>query len=187
MSDKVCEVTQIGACTNNSAFYQQLPQQNPSRISASATAAIRDNIIYKNGHHVLSKTTQEAFQSFIDWTKQYTNIILVAHNAMFDSKVIVRVFDSVGLCASDFFGFTDTLPLCREFIPHRKSYKLTDMAKDISSRNYDAHDTLCDAQTLQELTYGTSMCKSILRYDAQTVFQPSLLCKKTPKTTLLQT
>lgn len=106
---------------------------------------------------------------------------------MFDSKVIVRVFDSVGLCASDFFGFTDTLPLCRECIPHRKSYKLTDMAKDISSRNYDAHDTLCDAQTLQELTYGTCMCKSILRYDAQTVFQPSLLCKKTPKTTLLQT
>lgn len=80
-----------------------------------------------------------------------------------------------------------TLPLCREFIPHRKSYKLTDMAKDISSRNNDAHDTLCDAQTLQELTYGTCMCKSILRYDAQTVFQPSLLCKKTPKTTLLQT
>lgn len=98
---------------------------------------------------------------------------------MFDSRVIVRVFNSVALCASDFFfGFTDTLPLCRECIPHRKSYKLTDMAKDISSRNYDAHDTLCDAQTLQELTYGTCMCKSILRYDAQTVFQPSLLCKK---------
>lgn len=38
--------------------------------------------MYKNGHQVLNKTTQEALQSFIDWTKQYTNIILVAHNAM---------------------------------------------------------------------------------------------------------
>lgn len=59
---------------------------------------------------------------------------------MFDSRVNVRVFESVELCAGDFIvGFTDTLPLCREFIPHGKSYKLTDIAKDICSRHYDAH------------------------------------------------
>lgn len=108
--------------------------------------------MYKNGHQVLNKTSHEALQSFIEWMKQFTNIILVAHNAMFDSRVIVRIFESVGLCASDFFvGFTDTLPLCREFIPNRKSYKLIDLAKDICSRHYDAHDALSDAQTLQEL------------------------------------
>lgn len=106
MSDEDCEETQIGACTDDNAFSQYVtPSTKP--ISASATAvtglAIRDNIMYKNGHQVLSKTTREAFQSFVDWTKQYTNIILVAHNAMFDSRVIVRVFDSVGLCANDFF------------------------------------------------------------------------------------
>lgn len=71
---------------------------------------------------------------------------------MFDSRVIVRVFKTVGLCASDFFvGFTDTLPLCRESILNRESYKLIDLAKDICSRHYDAHDALSDAQTLQEL------------------------------------
>ncbi|XP_061186837.1 uncharacterized protein LOC133194959 [Saccostrea echinata] len=153
--EKDCEVTQIAACTDDKIFSQYVtPPTKP--ISASATAVtglvIRDNIMYKNGHQVLSKTTEEAFQSFIDWMKQFTNIILVAHNAIFDSRIIVRLFDSVELCASDFFiGFTDTLPLCRELIPNRKSYKLTDLAKDICSRHYDAHDALSDAQTLQEL------------------------------------
>ncbi|XP_062579761.1 uncharacterized protein LOC134241754 [Saccostrea cucullata] len=131
--DKDCEVTQIGACTDDKTFSQYVtPPTKP--ISASATAvtglAIRDNIMYKNGHQVHSKTTEEAFQSFIDWMKQFTNIILVAHNAVFDSRVIVRLFHSAGLCASDFFiGLIDTLSLCREFIPGRKSYKLTDLAK----------------------------------------------------------
>ncbi|XP_062598207.1 uncharacterized protein LOC134259622 [Saccostrea cucullata] len=153
--DKDCEVTQIGACTDDKTFSQYVtPPTKP--ISASATAVtgltIRDNIMYKNGHQVHSKTTEEAFQSFIDWMRQFTNIILDAHNAVFDSRVIVRLFHSAGLCASDFFiGFTDTLPLCREFIPGRKSYKQTDLAKDICSRHYDAHDALSDAQTLQEL------------------------------------
>ncbi|XP_061191031.1 uncharacterized protein LOC133199201 [Saccostrea echinata] len=153
--EKDCEVTQIGACTDDKIFSQYVTPPTKS-ISASATAvtelAIRDTRMYKNGHQVLSKTTEEAFQSFIDWMKQFTNIILVAHNAIFDSRIIVHLFDSVGLCASDFFiGFTDTLPLCRELIPNRKSYKLTDLAKDICSRHYDAHDALSDAQTLQEL------------------------------------
>uniref|UniRef100_A0A8W8KEG3 Exonuclease domain-containing protein n=1 Tax=Magallana gigas TaxID=29159 RepID=A0A8W8KEG3_MAGGI len=80
-----CEVTQIGAYTDNKAFSQYVtPSTKP--ISASAIdvtgLAIRDNIMYKNGCQVLNKTTREALQSFIDWTKQYTRIILVAHNAI---------------------------------------------------------------------------------------------------------
>lgn len=43
--------------------------------------------MHQNGHPVLIKTTQEAFQLFIDWTKQYPNITLVAYKAMFDSRV----------------------------------------------------------------------------------------------------
>lgn len=82
---------------------------------------------------------------------------------MFDSRVIVRVFKTVGLCASDFFvGFTDTLPLCRESILNRESYKLIDLAKDICSRHYDAHDALSDAQTLQELMVWVKVSSDML-------------------------
>lgn len=108
--------------------------------------------MYKNGHQVISKTTQKALQSFIDSTKQNANMFLVAHNAMFDARVIVHVYESLGLCASDFFvGCTNTLPLCRESIPNRKSYKHTYMAKDICSRHYNANDALSDTQTLKKL------------------------------------
>ncbi|XP_062602535.1 uncharacterized protein LOC134264259 [Saccostrea cucullata] len=118
---KDCEVTQIGAYASEKSFSQYiLPSTQP--ISPSATAvsgiAVKENIMFKNGVQVPCKNAKDGIETFITWLKNFSNIVLVAHNAKFDSNVIIRAMHQVGLRASDFIiGFVDTLPLLEKLFP----------------------------------------------------------------------
>ncbi|XP_062576656.1 DNA polymerase III PolC-type-like [Saccostrea cucullata] len=163
---KDCEVTQIGAYASEKSFSQYiLPSTQP--ISPSATAvsgiAVKENIMFKNGVQVPCKNAKDGIETFITWLKNFSNIVLVAHNAKFDSNVIIRAMHQVGLRPSDFIiGFVDTLPLFREAVPNRKSYKQVDLMKDLCTAQYDAHDALADSEALQRLVLHLDISRAMM-------------------------
>ncbi|XP_062585918.1 uncharacterized protein LOC134247603 [Saccostrea cucullata] len=163
---KYCEVTQIGAYASEKSFSQYiLPSTQPIPPSATAVSgiAVKENIMFKNGVQVPCKNAKDGIETFITWLKKFSNIVLVAHNAKFESIVIIRAMHQVGLGASDFIiGFVDTLPLFREAVPNRKSYKQVDLMKDLCTAHYDAHDALADSQALQRLVLHLDISRAMM-------------------------
>ncbi|XP_061188202.1 uncharacterized protein LOC133196309 [Saccostrea echinata] len=170
-----CEITQIGASVNDDVFCQYvLPLTQP--ISASATAvsgiATQNGCMYKNGHEVQCMRTPDAVNNFIHWLGKFGKVLLVAHNAKFDSRVLVHVSSSIGISASEHIsGFVDTLSLFRELYPGRKSYKQVDLLKDLCVTHYDAHDAKSDALALQTLLLSLSVsCQIMMKHSFSTEF-----------------
>ncbi|XP_061194397.1 uncharacterized protein LOC133202576 [Saccostrea echinata] len=164
---KDCEVTQIGACVSEESFSQYVLPSTQS-ISPSATAvsgiAVKENLMFKNGMQVPCKNTKDAMKTFVAWLKKFSNIVLVVHNAKFDSSVIVPAMQQVGLSANDFIiGFIDTLPLFREAVPNRRSYKQVNLLKDLCTAHYDAHDALADSQALQRLVLHLEISRGMMK------------------------
>ncbi|XP_061190461.1 uncharacterized protein LOC133198381 [Saccostrea echinata] len=165
-----CEITQIGASVVNDDVFCQyvLPLTQP--ISASATAvsgiATQNGCMYKNGHEVQCMRTPDAVNNFIHWLGKFGKVLLVAHNAKFDSRVLVHVLSSIGISASEHIsGFVDTLSLLRELYPGRKSYKQVDLLKDLCVTHYDAHDAKSDALALQTLLLSLSVsCQIMMKH-----------------------
>lgn len=62
---------------------------------------MKDKLIFKNKMQVQSKNALNGMETFVAWLKQFSNIVLVEHNAKFDSSVIICPMHHVGITAID--------------------------------------------------------------------------------------
>ena len=156
------DITHIAA-TNGDDSYDQYVLPN-SRISPSTTcvsglALSQDAFqMYKNGEQVNTKDISEALPEFLQWLCKFSNPVLVAHGAKFDARILCTTILSQG-CNSEnpISGFVDTLSLLRKKLPGRISYKQVDLAKDLITVHYSAHDASADAQVLQKLVHAVGI------------------------------
>lgn len=110
-----------------------------------------------------SKNALNGMKTFVAWLKQFSNIVLVAHNAKVDSSVIICAMHHVGITAIDSIRwYIDTLPLSREGVPNNRSYKQEDLMKDLCTGHYNAHDALADSQALQGLVLRLKISKEMM-------------------------
>ena len=112
--------------------------------------------LFCNGRPVTAIKISDAMKEFIDWLNPKKPCLLLAHNAKsFDAKHLIRAVESNNL-SDDFqkvvLGFSDTLPAFRELLPERKSYSQPNLATDLLSSDYNAHNALADVQVLHQLT-----------------------------------
>ena len=122
--------------------------------------------LYKNGVPQPAKGIQEALAEFRVWLMKFENPILVAHNTMYDAEVLCNAI-ILADGSSDFtVGFIDTLPMLRNVLPNRSSYKLDDLGRDLLSnyRSDTAHDAQCDVEVLKNVIENHCVCNDMLQY-----------------------
>lgn len=122
---------------------------------ANSLTVVAGQLLYKC-QPVNTSSLVDCLQSFLHYLKSFNKpVVLMAHNnKVFDSRILVKAFMKLNLVEELQLliqGFVDTLPLFREIIPHRPSYKQEQLVRDILDVSYDAHNGLEDVKALRDL------------------------------------
>lgn len=75
---------------------------------------------------------------------------IVAHNASFDMKFLIRYFDDFNIDIPE-FNVVDTLTLARRLMTEVKNHKLETLKQHFDLTHYQSHDALDDAKVTGEL------------------------------------
>ncbi|KAL9958595.1 hypothetical protein ACROYT_G035629 [Oculina patagonica] len=183
------EILQIAATNGQEEFNRYVVPQHGISSGASAVnklTFVHGTLFYDHdGRPVTAVKIADAIKEFIDWLNPRKPCLLAAHNAKsFDAKHLTRAVESNNLFA-DFqkvvLGFADTLPAFRELFPERKSHSQPNLAKDLLSTNYNAHNALADVQVLQQLTTDFLSTKMLVKHSLTVSWVREnniFLCKK---------
>jgi DNA polymerase III alpha subunit (gram-positive type) len=102
----------------------------------------------EGGLHVVKMVTD-----LINMAKEFKNgrykkPILVAHNAPFDRKFIVKAFELAGKCLFDHFelDFEDTMKMSRAKWVNEKGHKLSDLCERLNIPIYGSHRAMNDVR-----------------------------------------
>lgn len=111
----------------------------------------------KSGTPVKAVSLPDAMTNFLEWLGQQGSIqVLVGHNSRsFDQRVLfnqLQLCNSVNQSTALVSGFADTLLAFRSAFPGLSSYKQESLVTEFLGTAYDAHDTIEDVSSLQQLT-----------------------------------
>ncbi|XP_053403197.1 uncharacterized protein LOC128558299 [Mercenaria mercenaria] len=122
-----CDITQIAAKHHGTedcfSTFVRLARGYISRGITNITGIeIHKQNMYFNLEKVPSLSTSEALSVFYEWLSKYNSVLLVAHNAPFDSCVLVNTSMKYGMSDKLFniVGFVDTLKLSKIAYPGRR-------------------------------------------------------------------
>ncbi|XP_052772596.1 DNA polymerase III PolC-type-like [Mya arenaria] len=123
----------------------------PPKITSITEITIRGEQMFYNMTPVESTDTLTGLSSFSEWLKKFNNPVLIAHNAAFDTRIILNSFLHCSVSHSHIHGFADSLKLCKEVFPGHSSYKLSAIIKDILKQDFNAHNANDDVAALADL------------------------------------
>jgi DNA polymerase III epsilon subunit-like protein len=158
-----CDILQISALSLKASFdIYCLPSKN---ITPAATAAnsisYRNNALFYKGAVVPAIPIKEALTAFIAYLKLHRKCVMVAHNALFDTKFLVEKLLSCGLLDQIepiVIGYIDTLKMAKIMYSAEKkegtlvNFKLATICKFVlgDSYTFDAHNAAADVEALKE-------------------------------------
>ncbi|WAR10616.1 hypothetical protein MAR_035692, partial [Mya arenaria] len=94
----------------------------------------------------------EALLAFKRWLEAFgSHILLVAHNVMFDARLLVAKYQEEGITVPETIGFADSLRLFRTVYPGRQNYRLASLVHDIAGVDFGAHDASEDVYALSSI------------------------------------
>lgn len=115
----------------------------------------KKGVMYHKRKKVIAVHRHIALTNFLEFVDQFEKPIILGHNIKrFDCKVLfnqLKCYNMWSHFAAVISGFVDFLHVAKIAFPHRKSYKQSDLLKDICGIRYDAHDALEDVKALQKL------------------------------------
>lgn len=110
---------------------------------------------------------RQALVEFAAWLNKFSSPLIVAHNAQFDSRILVSSFTRHGLTdlVKYAVGFSDTVKLVKKVYPDQQSYKLQDLAKSFAPNfeSLNAHNAEHDVSMLKNLLTNTPNVEEYLR------------------------
>lgn len=110
---------------------------------------------------------RQALVEFAAWLNKFSSPLIVAHNAQFDSRILVSSFTRHGLTdlVKYAVGFSDTVKLFKKVYPDQQSYKLQDLAKSFAPNfeSLNAHNAEHDVSMLKNLLTNTPNVEEYLR------------------------
>jgi DNA polymerase III alpha subunit (gram-positive type) len=114
--------------------------------------------ISMNGHQMFYYMTPvestdviSGLSSFVLWLEKINNPVLVAHNVLFDSRILLSSLLRNDIKHSHICGFADSLKLSKDIYPGRQSYKLGSIVRDVLKIDFDAHNAEADVEALTKL------------------------------------
>ncbi|XP_063979930.1 uncharacterized protein LOC135163954 [Diachasmimorpha longicaudata] len=158
--DKTCEILQIAAKSNDTSFNIYVTATKKINRNASEVTGLtekRGKLCYNN-NPVISSPLSDALVAFNDFLKLFRKLcILVAHNAPFDTRNLIRAIIRNSMISNfrNIFGFTDSLAILRKKFPERKGpgmMNLGKLAEDVLEITGNFHEALFDVEILQKLS-----------------------------------
>ena len=105
--------------------------------------------MFHHGKPVDSVATREGLTYFCEWLKTIPgNHLLIAHNVMFDARILLESFTREKLPFPSNVAFADSLKLFRTVYPNQTSYKLENLVSDLKGISFTAHDAAEDVDAL---------------------------------------
>ncbi|XP_052818439.1 uncharacterized protein LOC128244478 [Mya arenaria] len=109
-------------------------------------------VLYQHCKEVTSVAASEALLAFKRWLEAFgSHILLVAHNVMFDARLLVAKYQEEGITVPKTIGFADSLRLFRTVYPGRQNYRLASLVHDIAGVDFGAHDVSEDVYALSSI------------------------------------
>lgn len=138
---------------------------SPQASQANKLTVVAGNLLYKS-RPVKAVPLIDCLKEFVDFIKSLkSKVILVAHNGkVFDSRILFKALLEANLLSeleTVVIGFIDTLPMFKQLLPGRKSYKQEELV-DCLNKNYDAHNGLEDVKSLKDLLLHLKPHDSVL-------------------------
>ncbi|KAL6106355.1 uncharacterized protein ACO6RY_10247 [Pungitius sinensis] len=156
-----CEIVQLAAVSGgHSLNLYVVPRCRMERGASRVTGLrVRGRRLYLRCRPVPTNSLREVLVSFIAFLRMLGRPLVLGHNIRrFDCPLLARALDQLDLGAqfrSAVSGCVDTLPLARETLRDRglRSFRQTDLVRELLGADYEAHDALQDVRALQAL-YG---------------------------------
>ncbi|XP_028412163.1 uncharacterized protein LOC114534884 [Dendronephthya gigantea] len=151
------EICQIAATDGSDEFNIYIIPRGYVTSGATAVNKLRKRrgALYQGRERLKAVYLNQGIARFLAWLKMKTPSLLIAHNGRaFDAKHLINAIASckqMSEFSQAVIGFSDSLTAFRELFPERKTYKQTDLAKDLLRATYNAHNALDDVRILQKL------------------------------------
>ncbi|XP_011309361.1 three prime repair exonuclease 2 [Fopius arisanus] len=157
-----CEILQIAAKYGSRMYRTYILPTGPiPQIVKDITGIdMKNNKMYVRGRPVTAVPKSTALYTFIAFLKSLGGkIILVAHNCFkFDGPLLTAIVyreKKMTEFQEMVIGFSDTLPLFREYLPGRReigrTYGLKSLADEFLGESAGAHDAMNDTCMLEQL------------------------------------
>ena len=98
------------------------------------------------------ETLETAIKKFVSWLKERSPCILVAHNGLFDVRVLKNAADKSkeSIDSSTVVGFCDSKELFKRKFPDMKPYTQEALADRFLHERYGAHEATSDVKILKK-------------------------------------
>ncbi|WAR14194.1 DPO3-like protein [Mya arenaria] len=124
----------------------------PTTASNITGLEFHGGVLYQHCKEVTSVAASEALLAFKRWLEAFgSHILLVAHNVMFDARLLVAKYQEEGITVPETIGFADSLRLFRTVYPGRQNYRLASLVHDIAGVDFGAHDASEDVYALSSI------------------------------------
>ncbi len=115
----------------------------PMPHDATKVNGITDKMLKK------AASTQEVAQKLYQFVQKYKDYPLVAHNAPFDMKFLIKTWEPLGISMR--INVIDTLELARRMRPKQVSYHLAAVARMFNVETAETHRAKADAELCGEI------------------------------------
>ncbi|XP_068584837.1 three prime repair exonuclease 4 isoform X2 [Cebidichthys violaceus] len=154
-----CEIVQLAAVSGgHSLNLYVVPRCRMQRGASKVTGfRVRRRTLYLHRQLVPTNSLREVLVSFLAFLQMLGRPLVLGHNIRrFDCPLLARALDELDLRAefeSAVSGCVDTLPLARELLKDRglRSFRQTNLVRELLGVDYKAHDALEDVRALQAL------------------------------------
>ncbi|TNN79885.1 Protein PML [Liparis tanakae] len=158
---RTCEIVQLAAASGGHSLNLYVVPPCPMQRGAARVTGfrVRRRRLFLRRRPVPTNSLREVLVSFVAFLRMLGRPLVLGHNIRrFDCPLLARALDGLGLRAefeSAVSGYVDTLPLARELLKGRglRSFRQTELVRELLAVDYEAHDALEDVRALQAL-YG---------------------------------
>lgn len=177
------DILQIGAINHEGRqfnMYATPTQPIPGMSSRIHHITFKDNQMCYRKNPVKHRSIVEVLLQFCEYLNQTksNNIVLVAHNANFDRRFLIEkmfLHDLQGRLNAKLVGFIDTLPLFRQLIPGKESYKQDRLVLSyFPQTKTDFHNALTDVIYLKKLFQKVAIARMKNEFKFINAFTQSL-------------
>ncbi|XP_062600102.1 uncharacterized protein LOC134261717 [Saccostrea cucullata] len=180
----IIQIAASSYCTEDtfSSFIRPQNGYIPKTVSKLTGIELHGLTMFSDMVPVRSMGEKEALLKFVEWMRKYDSVLIVAHNACFDARILISAFNRHGITdhLKSIVGFSDSIKVFKKAFPSQSSYKLQHLVQQFGTDlpPVQAHNAVNDVLVLRHMLLKIPSASDSLRQSAFSVEHVSLQIKK---------